>query len=177
MPAFLVVEATDLASPGVQFSREHPEATLRLFIQVTTEQAHILALGEGDAEQAKGLLEELRSWFPHFQVHERPPGFEAVAWVASFDAPWDLVGPRVRVLARFAREHGLEWVWGRLDQGITYLRLLLPREGDAHELAAKLRTSLEAEGVDADVAVEPESEERVQTWLNALGIATRLANR
>ena len=178
VPAFVVVEFPTLPAPGIDYLRSHPGLRSDFLLELpppqATGSARVLVQAAGPQADRDGFHDLLHKLYGLRDIPPVEPG----TWLASFLVPVESLAAPVRAVASFAPAHGMPLIWGHVEEGIVYARLMLGEPDRAHELAERLRGFAEASGLDADVGVEEESPAAIIGWLErmraALGPARRL---
>jgi len=173
MPSFLVVEVPPMTTPMAAYTRDHPDVTLDFFVLTSPRQAAgagpLQAIAQAMGPRRReliGLLQVVRRAYPGTRVVQGPDA--GGGWMASFDLAVAPLDPVARAIIQFTDKRGLRLRWGRLQQGVGYVRCLVERPGDVQGLAEDLRRELATQGLDADVAVETMAEERLSQWLDTM---------
>jgi hypothetical protein len=163
-----VVEIPRMTTQAATFMRDKPGLLLDFFLQPSKTQGeayHLLTMGRGGPPEDLEALARIFERYPNFRWL-RPPSRSG--WLATYDIPSAPVDEVFRAFTRFCDEQGLAMKWGRVEEGVVYMRVLVEDESEAHHLADRLRGFLGALRLDADVSVEVESEETLAIWLQAL---------
>ena len=173
MATFLVVEIPGMKSPGVEFSRSHPGVCLDFVLETPlgvpdgSGPMHILCHGSGsppaDVEAFRKALSAAYPTMRWKRILDQP-----AMWRGSFDVPMGPLDPVSREVTRFTDAQNLRVRWGRLEEGVVFLLALVDDRARAQGLAERLRGALEALDLDADVAVEEESDEHLSKWLQVV---------
>jgi hypothetical protein len=161
MAFFLVVEVVGSASPVVELSRRLPGIVLDAFLQNPLpgeeQVARSICQVSGGGAADRGLfIAALRKADAGLLVMEAPAGMLRV----SLGFPVATMARETLALAHFVAQRGLRVVWARLEEGVTFLRILVVGPEPADELAAKLHRFLVDRAIDGVVAVEAEAAER-----------------
>lgn len=173
MPSFVVVEYAGLSTPGIDYIRSHPGLRADFLLELpppdATGDVRVLVQATGPQRERDGFHDIL---VKQYGLRDIPP-VEPGTWLASLLVPVESLVAPMRALASFGPMHGMALLWGRVEEGIVYVRMMLGQPERAQELAQRLRGFVEAAGLDADVAVEEESPAALIDWLermrNALG--------
>lgn len=171
MPTFLVVEVPTLETPAAAFTRTHPGVALDFFgqtergldggpLRVITQ-----ALG-GPPHVLVELLHLILERYPGTQVLAPPDAHGE--WTAAFEVPMSPEDEITRAVMLFTDQHNLRMRWGRIEEGTGYMRAMLPDDADAERVADQFRQFLKKRGLDADVAIEVEDEERLTQWVELM---------
>lgn len=171
MPAFVVVEFQGLSTPGLDYIRDHPGMRADFLLELpppgATGDVRVLVQVAGpqaDRDGLHGLLDK------QYGLRDVAP-VERGTWLASLLVPVASLGPAMQAMAGFGPAHGMPLLWGRVEEGIVYARMLLGDPDQAHDLAQRLRGFTEAAGLDTDIGVEEESPAAIIGWLERMRAA------
>lgn len=168
VPTFLVVEIPRMTTPAATFIRDKPGLVLDFFLPPSKKEGeayHLLTMGRGGPPEDLEALARIFERYPNFRWL-RPPS--RTGWLATYDIPSAPVDEVFKAFSRFCDEQGLAMKWGRVEEGVVYMRVLVEDESEAQHLADRFRGFLGALRLEADVDVEVESEEGLAIWLQVL---------
>ncbi len=166
--SYVVVELRTVDERSDLFASRHPAVTVDQLVTTDTSAkdpvytltAFVSGLVPGETQ---ALLDELEAAALDVTTYRRDD--EAGTWFGTYRLPavW-LADPAAVAISEFMAAHGLEARWTRTEQGHHFVKLLVPEEHGAHEVAARFRGFLEGRGVDADIGVELSSSEGLGPW-------------
>jgi hypothetical protein len=171
VPAFVVVEFQGLSTPALDYIRSHPGLRADFLLELPPPEAtgdvRVLVQVAGPQAERDGLHALLAKQYGLRDIAPVEPG----TWLASLLVPVQSLVAPLRAMAGFGPAHGMPLLWGRVEEGIVYARMLLGDPERAQELAQRLRGFTEAAGLEAEVAVEEESPAAIIGWLERMRAA------
>lgn len=154
---FLVVEVQGAESPMLRLLRSLPGVRMDVFLlaplpRQTTAVRAVCQVEGGAASDRQRVVDAFRAMDPALEGMPSP----AQAARLNLGIPAQAMSREMKALLAFATKAGLHSLWSRVEEGVAFVRLLVP--GDASDLAEALRDHLRRSGADAQVALEEADE-------------------